>query len=355
MKAIKVLIIDDSKVIRDILKHLLAVAEGVQVVGEAEDPYEARELIKKLSPDVLTLDIEMPKMDGISFLKNLMRLRPMPVVMLSTLTAKGADVTLQALEIGAVDYITKPSAQGILNKVDNFRDELVSKIKAAAKVNFDSLLQHSSLRQATGQPVAELPEGIDKRHLIAIGASTGGVEAIRELLNGLPELSPPIVITQHIPSGFSERFAARLNSQARVTVHEAKHGQKIIPGNVYISPGNLHLKVAVKNDSYFCQVEDSAPVNLHKPSVAVLFDSLLDSCAVSNLQAVLLTGMGGDGAEAMLRLKQAGVHTLIQNKKSSLIWGMPGRAYELSAHCQECDLNEMARTLLNNAVRLGRG
>lgn len=349
LKKIKLLIVDDQKSVRDVLKQLLADDQHIEVVGEAGDPLEARELIKQLSPDVLTLDVEMPKMDGITFLKNLMRLRPMPVVMLSTLTSRGASVTLDALEIGAVDFIAKPKIQDIVNNQSMFRLSLVNKIKAAAQVGQDHYLNHhSSLPQEEKQ--LDVPIGkLKPMHIVAIGSSTGGTEAIKKIVTKLPIQSPPIVIVQHIPESFSERFAARLNAICAVEVHEAKNGQPILPGNVYIAPGNRHFAVKMQAGRYFCKIFDGELVNRHKPSVSVLFNSLADTTIALNVHAIMLTGMGKDGADAMKAIHTNGAITTAQDKSSSLVWGMPGSAVALGGVDEQLPINEMAKHILKLA------
>ncbi|PKG81809.1 chemotaxis response regulator protein-glutamate methylesterase [Colwellia sp. 75C3] len=355
MDIIKVLIVDDSTVIRNIIRESLSHSPHIKVVGEAEDPLVARDLIKKLNPDVLTLDVEMPKMDGITFLINLMRLRPMPVIMLSTLTTKGADITLQALEIGALDFIAKPTVQELMATQDSFKEVLIEKITQAVKVdqkNFklsDTLANNTASNKTTKNIGNVLSFVGVKRanHLVALGASTGGTEAIKKLLITLPSNSPAIVITQHIPKTFSLRFAQRLNETCQVEVHEASHGQKIKTGHVYIAPGDKHLEVVHKNGALFCTLSDGDEVNRHKPAVDVLFDSV--SSLADNVQAVLLTGMGQDGAQGMLRLKNLGARTVIQDKNSSLIWGMPGRAHAIAAHTMEAPLTDIAKHILDYA------
>ncbi|XPF94640.1 protein-glutamate methylesterase/protein-glutamine glutaminase [Colwellia sp. RE-S-Sl-9] len=340
MDKIKVLIVDDSSVIRSIVKEVLRDEPEIEVIGEAKDPYVARDLIKKLNPDVLTLDVEMPKMDGITFLGNLMRLRPMPVLMLSTLTTQGAEVTLKALELGAIDFIAKPSFKELLSLKENFKETLVDKIKFAANI------EHKVTAKAVSHANAFL--GCKrKNHLVAIGASTGGTEAIKHVLLGLPENSPPIVITLHIPKVFSAHFAIRMDKYCCMKVQEAKHGQKIKEGNVYIAPGDQHLKVESKGGALFCILEDSEEVNRHKPSVDVLFNSLLP--IADNTQAILLTGMGQDGAKGLLALKNNRAMTIIQSEESSLIWGMPGAAFKLNAHRKQTDLLSIAPELLTYA------
>jgi len=347
MAQIKVLIVDDSPVIRHIVREILQKDAGIKVVGEAEDPLIARELIKQLNPDILTLDVEMPKMDGITFLANLMRLRPMPVVMLSTLTTQGADTTLQALELGAVDFIAKPTEQALLDNSKNFAEILIDKVKQAVKIDQKNFQLASKLQQLDSNPMLSFNGCKRANHLLAIGASTGGNEAIKCLLKMMPENSPAVVVTQHIPKVFSERFAQRLNNECAMQVQEARHRQKIKSGNVYIAQGDMHLKVIEKNGNLFCLLEDSEPVSRHKPSVDVLFSSLVP--IANNVQAVLLTGMGRDGAAGMLTLKKAGARTLIQDKQSSLVWGMPGAAHKLDAHTDELPLNKLPQQLLRFA------
>jgi two-component system chemotaxis response regulator CheB len=348
MNKIKVLIIDDSSVIRGIVNDVLSNNPDIEVVGEAKDPLVARELIKRLNPDVLTLDVEMPKMDGITFLANLMRLRPMPVVMLSTLTTKGADITLEALELGAIDFIAKPSFEQLHNSKSEFKELLIEKILFAVTVDHKT-------HKLTNAFINQEPKGIlsfigckRTNHLIAIGASTGGTEAIKSVITKLPSNSPPVVITLHIPEKFSEQFAQRMNINCVVTVLEAKHGQKIKEGHVYIAPGDKHLKVESKSGRLFCILDDSLPVNRHKPSVEVLFNSL--EPIANNVQAILLTGMGQDGAQGLLDLKNNGAMTMIQDKQSSLIWGMPGKAHEINAQIKVLPLSKIPKTLLTHAT-----
>lgn len=349
MKKIKVLIIDDSAVIRNIVNEVLSADSDIEVVGEAKDPFVAREQIKKLNPDLITLDVEMPKMDGITFLKNLMRLRPMPVIMLSTLTTQGAEITLKALELGALDFIAKPSFEDLLSSKDNFKDVLLDKVKSAVKVeqrNFSlakTVLHDDKIKRLAFSGCKR------KNHLIAIGASTGGTEAIKRVLLPLPSNSPAIVIAQHIPKTFSARFADRLNTICEINVQEAVHGQKIKEGHAYIAPGDQHLVVKEKSGSLFCVLENSEPVNRHKPSVDVLFESVVPFA--ENIQAILLTGMGQDGAKGMLSLKEQGAKTIVQNKNSSLIWGMPGKAFSMNAHVEELELDDIAGNVLNFARR----
>jgi len=346
LNKIKVLIVDDSSVIRRIVKEVLADQPDIEVIGDAKDPFVARELIKKLNPDVITLDVEMPKMDGITFLSNLMRLRPMPVLMLSTLTTQGAETTLKALELGAVDFIAKPSFKELLSVKDSFKENIISKIKFAATVEHKAVKK--VVKKKTQMSSAHFTGTKRTNYLVAIGASTGGTEAIKEILTQLPSNCPPIVITLHIPHIFSAHFAQRMNKNCKMVVHEAQHGQKIKAGNVYIAPGDKHLKVEQKNGTLFCTLDNSEKVNRHKPAVDVLFNSLIP--VASNSQAILLTGMGQDGAQGLLKLKESGAFTVIQDEESSLIWGMPGTAFNFNAHTKQTALDDIAPEILRYAA-----
>lgn len=349
---IKVLIIDDSALVRKLLTEILTEDPSIDVIGTAQDPFIAREKIKQLKPDVLTLDVEMPKMDGITFLKNLMRLRPMPVVMVSSLTQSGADVTLQALEIGAVDFVSKPVAD-IAHLLESYADELIEKIKAAAGAR---------VRSYQGNAATTLQ--VDEKHtadvilnkstsqhfttteaIIAIGASTGGTEAIKEVLIRLPANTPGIVITQHIPGSFSTAFANRMNGVSDLNVCEAKDGQQILPGHAYIAPGDQHLLVITNGARYHCKLSDGPPVNRHKPSVDVLFRSVAQS-AGSNSVGILLTGMGDDGARGLKELQETGATTLAQDEKTSVVWGMPGAAVKLEAADYILPLQQVASKIM---------
>jgi two-component system chemotaxis response regulator CheB len=338
---IKVLIVDDSVLIRKVLTEIFSSQPGFTVVGTAADPYIAREKIKSLAPDVITLDIEMPKMDGITFLRNLMRLRPMPVVMISTLTQKGAPSTLEALEIGAVDYIGKPSADNP-ELLSDYADEILEKVKMASVANV-SRLEIQANRPAVISPKPMVKQGLNKEAFIVVGASTGGTEAIREFLCMLPADTPPIVITQHIPPVFSASFAKRIDSLIPQSVSEAYDGDKIMAGHVYIAPGDRHFAVIQKGGHLYCKVYDGERVNLHKPSVEVLFDSIsaIPSLARRSI-GIMLTGMGADGAKAMLRMREAGCYNIVQDKNSSVVWGMPGAAVELGAADCILPLNQIA-------------
>ena len=336
---IKVLIVDDSVLIQKVLTEIFSADPSIQVVGVADDPYDARDQIKLLKPDVITLDIEMPKMDGITFLKNIMRLRPMPVVMISTLTQKGAPSTLEALELGAVDYVGKPSADKP-ELLASYAVEIIEKVKVASVSNI-SRLETQASRAPLMKPKPEKMGALKNNRLIVIGASTGGTEAIRELLLMMPADSPPILITQHIPPLFSASFAKRLDGLLPHDVHEAADGDKVLAGNIYIAPGDRQMELQVKGGNYYCRVYDGERVNLHKPSVEVLFKSITEQCA-KNAIGVMLTGMGADGASAMLEMKQAGSYNVIQDEASSVVWGMPGAAAELGAGDKILPLDKIA-------------
>lgn len=341
---INVLIIDDSPLIRGLLTEILQQANDINVVGCAEDPYQAREMIKKLNPDVLTLDVEMPKMDGISFLKNLMRLRPMPVVMISTLTQKGSPITLEALELGAVDFIAKPTSN-VRAQLNNYASLVQQKVRIAAGARIRSFKK----TPPDTKPISSETEFLLNK-VIAIGASTGGTEAIKEVLIKMPVNCPPIVITQHIPPVFSASFAERMDRTCLINVKEAQHGDKLSPGWAYIAPGGLHLSVKKRGIALYCQLDDGEPVNRHKPAVDVLFDSLVN-CGSKNIVAAVLTGMGADGAKGLLALKQNGAYTLAQDEYSSVVWGMPKAAIDLNAANEVAALDKMAERLLSQAVK----
>ncbi|AWB68617.1 chemotaxis response regulator protein-glutamate methylesterase [Saccharobesus litoralis] len=346
--AIKVLVIDDSPLIRGLLTEILNAAPDIKVVGTAEDPFDAREKIKQLNPDVLSLDVEMPRMDGISFLKNLMRLRPMPVVMVSTLTAEGAPATLQALELGAIDYVSKPK-NNVAEALTEYQDELHNKIRTAAlaKVRASTELQASV---AKGSILNAERMVFKPQHILAIGASTGGTEAIKEVVLQLPAHCPPTVVTQHIPPMFSTSFAARLNAAAKVTVYEATSGQKLEPGNVYIAPGDDHLTIRRTAQGYICQLDHDAPVNRHRPAVDKLFDSVAE-VTKGKATGIILTGMGADGAKGLLNMRNAGCHTIAQDEASSVVWGMPGAAVELGAAETILPLYKIAKQALISATK----
>jgi two-component system chemotaxis response regulator CheB len=350
VKKIRVLIIDDSALVRRLLTEILGSDPEIEIVGTAMDPHIARQKIKDLNPDVLTLDVEMPKMDGISFLRQLMRLRPMPVIMISSLTEEGAETTLEALAAGAIDFISKPKID-IANTLVDYAEEIVSKIKSAARVKVVARDTRTAVRDtAPARQDNYDRDSIDEKYsatvilqrpaqartlrttekIIAIGASTGGTEAIKEVLTPLRPDCPAILIAQHIPPVFSSAFARRMNQHSALTVVEAADGQQVVPGHVYIAPGDKHLLLVRDGARYRCQLNDGPPVNRHKPSVDVLFRSVAQS-AGKNAVGVILTGMGADGARGLNEMREAGAMTIAQDERSSVVWGMPGEAVKLGA------------------------
>ncbi len=338
---IRLLIVDDSAVVRQVLTEIFSKTDDIEVVGTAMDPLIARDKIKLLKPDVLTLDIEMPRMDGITFLANLMRLRPIPVVMVSTLTEKGAEATFKALELGAVDFVAKPKVN-VKTELSKYADDICEKVRTAsrARVRGVSITNKDTKKSKLKSIVRK-----NAQQIIAIGSSTGGTEAIKELLSGLPDNSPPIVITQHIPKSFSYAFAKRLNNMFAFNVVEAESGMQLKSGHVYIAPGDKHLLVVKKKGALSCMLNDGPAVNRHKPSVDVMFNSLIE-CSPKDVHAVMLTGMGSDGAKAMLGLLKAGATTTAQDEASSVVWGMPGSAVKLSAVQSVLPLKKMAEHLI---------
>lgn len=353
---VKVLIVDDSALVRQLLTEIFNSDPGIEVVGAAQDPFDAREKIKKLEPDVLTLDVEMPKMDGITFLTNLMRLRPMPVIMISSLTEKGADITFEALEIGAVDFVSKPKIDVSVG-LKEYSDEICEKVKGAAKAKVHAITDRpkSTLDvqpKLSADAVLQKRKGPSKlkttEKIIAIGASTGGTEAIKEVLIRLPADSPGVVISQHIPEAFSKPFAIRMNKTSAMTVFEAEDGQQILPGHVYIAPGNRHLIVDRSGARYICRLNDGPPVNRHKPSVDVMFRSVAQNVG-ANAIGVVLTGMGADGAAGLKEMLENGAKTLVQDEKSSVVWGMPGEAFKMGAAKDQYPLEQIAKELLKRS------
>ena len=355
----KVLIVDDSAVVRKLLSDILSSDPAIEVVGTAIDAHAAREKIKRLKPDVLTLDVEMPKMDGITFLRNLMRLHPMPVIMVSTLTEKGASVTLDALDVGAIDFVSKPKID-ISNTLEDYSEELINKVKNASKVRARRYKGGAPAQtRETGNKSLDTKYSVDdvlrnssgKKHfittdkIIAIGASTGGTEAIREVLEKLPVTTPGIVVAQHIPASFSKAFAERVNSKCAINVVEATGGEWILPGHAYIAPGDKHLLVVKDGARWKCELSDSVAVNRHKPSVDVLFRSVANSVG-PNAIGVILTGMGKDGAQGLKDMLDSGAHTIAQDEASSVVWGMPGSAVDLGAAKEVMPLEVISARLI---------
>ena len=345
----RVLIVDDSAVVRQILTEILSRDPSIEVVGSAADPLLARDKIKRLNPDVMTLDVEMPRMDGLAFLENVMRLRPMPVVMISSLTERGADTTLQALALGAVDFVSKPKLD-VASGLQAYADEIIAKVKTAAKARVRPLARTSAPRTGldTTLPAPPALRFRTTDRLIAIGASAGGTEALRVVLEQMPADAPAIVLTQHIPAGFSRAFAERLDRHSAMAVREASDGEGILPGHAYLPPGDRHLRVIRDGARWRCRIDDGAPVNRHRPAVDVLFRSVAQN-AGANAVAAILTGMGDDGARGLLELRQAGAATLVQDEATSVVWGMPGAAYRLGAAQEVLPLARIAGRLLELA------
>ncbi len=345
MKPIKVLIVDDSTLIRELLTSLLGMADDIHVVGAASDPIRAREMIKEFNPDVITLDIEMPKMDGLTFLEKIMTLRPTPVVMVSSLTQEGAEVNLKALELGAVDVFGKPTLE--LRKNFNKRiDELLTKIRVASKAHVIPLPK-TKIEEVKIENLSGKIKSVEK--VIVIGASTGGVEAIREIITALPANSPPILIVQHMPPNFTKTFAKRLNKISKVTVVEAQDDEPILPGHVYVAPGDRHLQISKAGKGYKCVLDDSDRVSGHKPSVDMLFRSASEVIG-ENCVAAILTGMGKDGAHGMLALRNSGAITIGQDEASSIVYGMPKAAFELGAVQCQLGLSKIPKELMKKCI-----
>jgi two-component system chemotaxis response regulator CheB len=323
----KVLIVDDSALIRSVMSEIVGSQPDMEVVGTAPDPLVARDLIKRTNPDVLTLDVEMPKMDGLDFLEKLMRLRPMPVLMVSSLTERGSEITMRALELGAVDFVTKPKLS-IQTGMREYADMICDKIRGAARAR----IRQRSLHAAGPAPVLPALRSplTSSEKLIIIGASTGGTEAIREFLMQMPSDCPGILITQHMPEGFTTSFAKRLDSLCKISVVEAAGNERVLPGHAYIAPGHSHLMLARSGANYMTRIEQSEPVNRHRPSVDVLFRSAAQA-AGKNAVGVILTGMGKDGAAGMLEMKEAGAWNFAQDEATCVVFGMPREAIALGA------------------------
>lgn len=347
MTKIRVLCVDDSALVRSLMKEIINNQPDMEVVAVAPDPLVARELIKQHNPDVLTLDVEMPRMDGLDFLERLMRLRPMPVVMVSSLTERNSEVTLNALELGAVDFVTKPRL-GLRDGLLEYSELIAEKIRAAARARPQRALQpHERQSRRLSMPYATTEK------LVLIGASTGGTEAIRQVLEPLPTNSPAIMITQHMPAGFTRSFVQRLNKLCALKVHEAEDGQRILPGNVYLAPGGVaHMKVARSGANYVVELDPSEPVNRHRPSVDVLFHSAAEVVG-RNAVGVILTGMGKDGAQGMLAMKQAGAVTIAQDEATSVVFGMPREALHIGAADHEVPLSDISEAILKNLGSYG--
>mgnify|MGYP000656010283 CR=1 FL=1 len=348
MAKTRVVVVDDSALIRSLLKEIIDRQTDMQCVGVAADPFVAREVIRDTNPDVITLDVEMPRMDGIDFLGKLMRLRPTPVVMVSTLTERGADVTLRALELGAIDFVAKPKI-GVADGMRLLADDITDKIRTASKAQIRR--SASPVTSTETAPTARAPAAISSlgrlstEKLIFIGASTGGTEATKEVLLGLPADAPGVLITQHMPAGFTTSYAKRLDGLARIRVAEAVDGERVLPGHAYLAPGGFHLSVERSGANYIARVRDGEPVNRHKPSVEVLFESAARVVG-PNAFGIMLTGMGGDGAKAMRAMRDAGAYNLAQDEASCVVFGMPREAIAQGAVQEVLTLSQIAPHLL---------
>lgn len=351
-RKIRVVVVDDSALVRSLLSEIINRQRDMECIGTANDPLVAREMIRELDPDVITLDVEMPRMDGIDFLGRLMRLRPMPVVMISTLTERGAEVTMKALELGAVDFVAKPRV-GLASGLNDLAAQIVDKIRVAAVAQVRRApLRDASIAGGAGAVSAPVPQSsatllgrLSTEKLIFIGASTGGTEAIKEVLVQMPADSPAIVITQHMPPGFTTSFAARLNGLCQISVKEAVNAERILPGHAYIAPGGKQFHVSRSGANYVAVVDDGPPVNRHKPSVEVLFKSAA-SVVGRNAFGIMLTGMGNDGAAAMREMKDAGSYNYVQDEATSIVFGMPREAIAHGAADEVLPLGQIAPALI---------
>jgi two-component system, chemotaxis family, protein-glutamate methylesterase/glutaminase len=349
---IKVLIIDDSALIRSILKEIINSQDDMEAIGAAPDPIVAREMIKALNPDVLTLDVEMPKMDGLDFLEKLMRLRPMPVVMVSSLTEKSSSITFRALELGAVDFVTKPKMD-ITQGMQDYSQEITDKIRIAAnakirKIGINVAPNHSA--DVVLPTVANRISTTEK--IIIVGASTGGTEAIKEFLIRLPSDCPGVLVTQHMPEAFTKSFAQRLDGLCKIAVKEAENNERILPGHAYIAPGHSHLLLKRSGANYMTELSQASPVNRHRPSVDVLFRSAANY-AGANAIGVILTGMGKDGALGMKEMKDAGSYNFAQNEESCVVYGMPKEAVACGGVDEVVPLLDMTRKVLAHLATMG--
>jgi len=362
MKKIRVLCVDDSALMRGLMTQIINAQPDMTVVATASDPLMARELIKQHNPDVLTLDVEMPHMDGLDFLERLMRLRPMPVIMVSSLTERNSDITLRALELGAVDFVTKPRTDLHANLLD-YSQLIAAKIRAAAQVSGARLGAQPRMLRTRPQTATSLPTlaasapllacrpSFHPQALIAIGASTGGPEALRHILQALPANLPPILITQHMPAGFTRSFVQRLDKLCALQMFEAEDGQPVRPGCAYLAPGSLtHMRLAHgREQPYSIRLDDSGPVNRHRPSVDVLLQSVAQ-IAGPHAIGLILTGMGKDGAQGLLAMKQAGATTCAQDQASSVVYGMPAAAANLGAADTILPLDKISDWLIKQSL-----
>ncbi|MHC4423144.1 MAG: protein-glutamate methylesterase/protein-glutamine glutaminase [Planctomycetota bacterium] len=337
---IKVLIVDDSAIVRKILSSQLNQHRGIDVVGTAPDPYIARDKIVALEPDVLTLDVEMPRMDGVTFLRKLMKYHPMPVIILSSLTPKGGKTAMEALTAGAVEVMSKP---GPAYTVGEACKDLVEKIKAASRAQ---VKKSTKIRGTTPRKRLHMAETTNK--IFAIGASTGGVQALTHVLSALPANAPGTLVVQHMPAQFTTSFAKRLSGECAVNVKEAEHGDHVIPGRVLIAPGGLHMLLHRSGANYYVTIKDGPSVCRQKPSVEVLFNSVAKYAAANAIGAIL-TGMGDDGAGGLLNMRKSGAHTIAQDEASSIVFGMPKEAIDRGAAEKIVPLSDIAKTLIKFA------
>ncbi|MFP4017171.1 MAG: chemotaxis response regulator protein-glutamate methylesterase, partial [Halanaerobiales bacterium] len=337
MTIIKVLIIDDSAMVRKILTRELGNVPEIEVVGTAPDPYIGRAKIIKLKPDVILLDVEMPRMDGLTFLEKLMKHYPLPVIIVSSLARSGGEVALRAIELGAAEVIAKP---GPSYTVGDMTEQLIEKIKAVSKMSFKKHLDRAASIDHTGieKNNSSLIKTTEK--IIAVGASTGGTHALKELLTSLPANMPPILIVQHMPENFTRSFAERLDSICELNVKEAEDGDLAVKGKVLLAPGNKHMTLKRSGASYYVEVKDGPLVYHQRPSVEVLFNSVA-KYAGSNSIGVILTGMGKDGAKGLLEMKKAGAYTIAQNEESCIVYGMPKEAVSIGAVINEISLKKI--------------
>ncbi len=344
-RKIRVVVVDDSALVRALLKQLLESARDIEVVGQAADPIAAREVIRTVNPDVITLDVEMPKMDGLEFLARLMRLKPTPVVMVSSLTQRGSEVALKALELGAVDFVAKPKI-GIEDGLRESAEELIDKIRTAAVAKVErKMLEVAPANSADVVLPALLSRVATTEKVIVVGSSTGGTEALKEFLRRLPANCPGILIAQHMPETFTKSFAERLDGLCTIRVVEAKGGERVLPGHAFLAPGHSHLLLKRSGANYMTELSDSPPVNRHRPSVDVLFRSAANAVG-RNAIGVILTGMGKDGAAGMLEMKTAGSRTFAQDEASCVVFGMPREAIAMGAVDEVVSLKEMASRVL---------
>jgi two-component system chemotaxis response regulator CheB len=342
MAKLRVLIVDDSAFVRQVLTEMLSKDPDIIVVGAAPNPIVARDMIKSLDPDVLTLDIEMPRMDGLAFLERIMSLRPMPVVMISSLTQKGADAALQALALGAVDFVGKPTI-GLAEGFPILAQEIIGKVKAAAHARVRPLQSKPAQSEAAKPSVGYR----SSEKIIAVGASTGGVEALQELLTSFPADSPAILVTQHMPAAFTSSFANRLNQMCAISVSEAVDGARVMPGHAYLAPGGRHLELARNGANYVCRLHDEPAFSGHRPSVDVLFRSVARAAA-ANAVGVILTGMGKDGAAGLLDMRRSGASTIGQNEATCVVYGMPKAAFDAGAVEVELPLQKIGSQILHH-------